>query len=149
MIAMPPMPRSKRERHKATGPQAMPAMPPMPKEGGSSDDLDRNVKWQPWDGIWQVNHTDVEGTCARCHHRVPAIELRWRPNPKQPDKGSWECRECYPRAGKFDIAKPLTTNGHQKTPMGGEPDTIQTKKLIWSKSLQRWIKKRDAVILEV
>lgn len=158
MIAMPPMPSKPRKRGGMPsmpnrGKQTAGSMPPMPSIKEDSEDINRVVEWQPADGIWnEPRHADVEGTCARCDQRVPAIELRWRPDVERKGnlliQGSWECRQCNPEPGKWDIAKVSATNAHRRTPMGHEPDTIQIKGLIWSKSLQRWIPKKNAVILE-
>jgi hypothetical protein len=80
-------------------------LPPMPKLSKSgarkagNADLDRIVHWrQVGDDVW--------GWCARCRERKPAVELRWRPDRNLFGKevqGSWECRECNPKAGKYDV----------------------------------------------
>ena len=82
-------------------------MPPMPKvrgrfQSGNSGqrELDRIVHWR------EDDKGDVYGHCARCGERKPAVELRWRPDRVvfgEERQGSWECRECNPRPGKWEV----------------------------------------------
>lgn len=85
VMVMPPLPKMKKGARPGSGPQG---------------ELDRVVHWR----------IDEEGNsvgwCAQCHQRRPAIELRWRPDRVvfgEEKQGSWECRECNPRAGKWEV----------------------------------------------
>lgn len=81
-------------------------MPPLPKMkkgarpgAGEQCELDRIVHWRIEDG-------QSVGWCARCGAKRPAIELRWRPDRVvfgEEKQGSWECRECHPRVGKWEV----------------------------------------------
>lgn len=62
--------------------------------------LNREVKWRA------TSTGDIIGTCARCKSATPAVELRWRNDRSlfgNDVQGSWECRHCFPKAGKFDV----------------------------------------------
>lgn len=86
MIPMPELPKSTRKGKAG-------------KEIRTNATLDRGVGWKYEDGFtW--------GWCARCCEWKRAMELRWRNDRNlfgQEVQGSWECRECHPKAGKYDV----------------------------------------------
>jgi len=80
----------------------LPELPELPKRGKvtrGNADLDRIVHWR-------IEGDNTFGWCARCGEKKPAMELRWRNDRSLFGKevqGSWECRECNPKAGKYDV----------------------------------------------
>jgi hypothetical protein len=81
----------------------MPEMPRMPRRGQSTRTnatLDRVVHWR------EEEDGNVYGWCARCGSKVRAVELRHRPDRNLFGKEvqeSWECRECNPKPGKYEV----------------------------------------------
>ena len=99
MNEMPPLPRIRRTRAKH-GARLTDLMPPCKDAKADKGDTDYIVHWR-FD-----EHGNSTGHCANCHHRFPAIELRWRPDRVvfgEVKQGTWECRTCYPQAGKYDV----------------------------------------------
>lgn len=87
----------------------LPALPKRKKAGRMQPGgIDRGVHWRE-DEVTG----DVVGWCARCGEWKPAVELRWRNDCNlfgKEKQGSWECRECHPRAGKYDVTG-ISING--------------------------------------
>lgn len=99
MNELPPMPRIRRTRTKRGG-RLTDMMPPCKDVVADRNETDRIVHWR-FDEAGNAT-----GWCANCHTQHRAVELRWRPDRVAFGKfkqGTWECRTCYPQAGRYDV----------------------------------------------
>lgn len=98
MNPLPPM------RKTASRPRGeLTSLGPLPRLSAKAQpvELDRRVAW-----THRGATGNVTGTCARCHQETSASELRWRNDRTlfgRDVDGSWECRLCYPKAGRYDV----------------------------------------------